>query len=212
MVTVMADEKISTIRRILGAKPVSILVDRSRDTSAGARLVHLKPDDLFRTTDSQVPLTAKRLAGYDVVAVCGNGRTAYGAAGRRVVRAFVRRGGGLLLAACTGAFEQKTGRKAKDSAVNSLARVFGFEFLSASKLPPDLHGCRGYNRSQLALTGAVRRIGLSLIDSPRPDRHASRSARTHAHQARRHRYYRNGTLRARKRDGVQRPGHVGRGR
>ena len=158
----MAVRRTSAVDRILGTTPVAVLVDRSRDAFAGASLVHLRPEDVFRTTDSRVRLTAGRLAGYDILAVCGNGTTPYSAAERKAVRTFVRRGGSLLLAACSGAFEQKTHRSVDALAANGLARLFGFEFLSASDLPADMHGCRGFDRQRLTLTQAGKTMGLTL--------------------------------------------------
>ncbi|HUW83856.1 MAG TPA: hypothetical protein VMZ31_13795 [Phycisphaerae bacterium] len=158
----MAARRTSAIDRILGTTPVAVLVDRSRDACTGANLVCLRPDDVFRTTDSRVRLTAGRLAGYDILAICGNGTMPYTPAEKKAVQTFVRRGGSLLLAACSGAFEQKTGRPVDALAVNALARLFGFGFLSASDLPADVHGCCGFDRARLALTQAGKTVGLKL--------------------------------------------------
>jgi len=158
----MGARRDGAIDRILGTTPVAVLVDRSRDAFAGASLVYLRPDDVFRTTDSRVRLTANRLAGYDILAVCGNGTMPYSAAEQKAVRTFVRRGGSLLLAACSGVFEQKTGRRVDALAVNGLAKLFGFGFLSASDLPADMHGCRGFDRQRLTLTQAGKTVGLTL--------------------------------------------------
>ncbi len=158
----MAARRTSAIDRILRTTPVAMLVDRSRDAFAGANLVYLRPEDVFRTTDSRVRLTAGRLAGYDILAVCGNGATPYSAAERKAVRTFVRQGGSLLLAACSGVFEQKTHRPVDALAVNGLASLFGFGFLSASDLPADMHGCCGFDRQRLTLTQAGKTVGLTL--------------------------------------------------
>ena len=98
----MGARRDGAIDRILGTTPVAVLVDRSRDAFAGASLVYLRPDDVFRTTDSRVRLTANRLAGYDILAICSNGTMPYSAAEKKAVRTFVRRGGSLLLAAGSG--------------------------------------------------------------------------------------------------------------
>ena len=155
------------ISRILKTVPLAVLVDRSRDVSSAEALIELTPKHVFLTTDSRRRLTARRLADYDVVAVCGNGATPYSAAERRAVRAFVKRGGRLLLAACSGAFELATERSAEAMAANGLAGLFGFEFLSASDLPPDVHAVRGCDREELELTAAgKRKTGLTLGETP----------------------------------------------
>ena len=155
------------IERILKTVPVAVLIDRSRDTSAGRGLVDLLPTNVFLTTDNRRRLAAKRMADYDIVAVCGNGMVSYSGAERRAVRSFVRRGGSLLLTACSGAFEVATERTADRMAVNDLARLFGFEFLSASDLPANLHAVRGYDRKNVVLTAMAKgKVGLTLGETP----------------------------------------------
>ena len=151
------------IERILKTVPVAVLVDRSRDTNSGRGLVDLAPANVFLTTDNRRRLTPRRLADYDIVAVCGNGTASYSRAERRAVRTFVRRGGNLLVTACAGAFELAAGQSADRMAVNDLARLFGFEFLSASDLPANIHTVRGYGRKDVVLTViGKRRVGLTL--------------------------------------------------
>ena len=155
------------IGRILETVPVAVLVDRSRDTNSGRGFVDLLPANVFLTTDNRRRLVASRLAGYDIVAVCGNGMASYSRAECRTVRTFVRRGGNLLLTACTGAFELATGQSAERMAINSLARLFGFEFLSASDLPANIHAVRGYDRKDIVLTAiGKRKVGLTLGETP----------------------------------------------
>ncbi len=148
--------------KIFDADPVAVLVDRSRDASSGGAFPTVLPDRVFWTTDHWRRLTTKRLAGYHVLAICGNGcrRPTPGELG--AIRAFVRRGGTLILGANAGRFERDTGLPISRLAANAVADPFGFAFLSAADSAADVEGIRGYPRSRLVLTAAGRRFGARM--------------------------------------------------
>ena len=152
----------SATERRFAMKPLAVLVDRSREAAQRDALVGLMPSRVFMTTDSRRRLSARLLDRYDVLAICGDGATAYTPKELAAVRAFVRRGGGLVLAACSGAFERDTGRPASQLAVNAVAGLFGFEFLSAAALPPEANACRGYARARITLTREGKNLGPTL--------------------------------------------------
>lgn len=156
----------SALEKILNMKPLAVLVDRSKAVSRYNALLKLSPSRVFMVTEGRRRLSAKLLERYDVLAVCGNSTTAYTASELAAIRAFVRRGGGLVLAACSGAFELASGRSSAGLGVNAVARIFGFEFLSADELPLDVYAVKGYSRDRLGLTRKGRKLGLALGDIP----------------------------------------------
>ena len=113
-----------------GVRPLAVLVDRSRDWMAADGLIGLEPDDLYHTTDNRMPLRARTLASYDVLVIAGQGSVPYTEPEQAAITGFVRRGGGLLLAATAGVFERYAGRPVEEMAACAVARRFGIEFLS----------------------------------------------------------------------------------
>ena len=144
-----------------------MLVDRSRDPLAGA-LVRLEPDDRYHVTDSRVPLRAALLARYDVLVIAGHSPAAYSAREMEAIVQFVRRGGGLLLAASAGGFERYSGRRAEQMAVAAVARRFGIEFLSpaaaAGRQSRDANLVAGYKSDSIRLHNRLARHGLRKED------------------------------------------------
>ncbi len=138
-----------------GPRPVAILVDRSRDLLAASGLVDLEPDDRYWVTDSRAPLRAAALANCDVLVIAGHAAGPCPARRMRAIADFVRRGGGLLLAASAGFFERYTHRPAAEMAVAAVARRFGIEFVPPGRaagrtnVNPDL--VRGYSCSRIRI-------------------------------------------------------------
>lgn len=145
---------------------MAVLIDRSKDSFHGERLCSLAPSSVFVTTENYGRLSSKLLSRYDALVLFGNSTARYTKAELDAVKAFVRRGGGLVIAACSGAFEHATGRPVEDLAANVVARLFGFRFLSAAELPTNLDAVRGSERSQLELTAAGEKLGLRLGEIP----------------------------------------------
>lgn len=152
------------IKDIVQATPMAVFADRSRDALSGRALLRLAPARVFQVTDNHRRIRRSRLKDYDVLAICSNSPAGFGRGELDAIRWFVRRGGGVLLAANAGAFERATSRSAPHLAANAVARLFGFEFLSAANLKPDIYGQHGYAREQLVLTPAGRRLGIGLGD------------------------------------------------
>jgi len=152
------------LQKIFDTVPIAVLADRSRDPLSSDTLLGLHPKRVFQITDNRRRLTARRLRDYDVVAICGNSRTPHGPAERKALRAFVRRGGGLVLAAHPGRFELASGLPAARIGGNRIAEVFGFAFLSPSALKADPYARQGFARDELVWTRAGERLGLGLGD------------------------------------------------
>jgi len=133
----------------------AILIDRSRDLAAAGRLVGMEPDDRYHTTDHRLPLSRATLAPYDVLVIAGHSRDAYNGREVDAIAAFVRRGGGLLLAASTGVFERYAERPPDEMALQVVARRFGIEFLSpgdaAGRSTADADLVEGYSSSTIRL-------------------------------------------------------------
>ncbi|KPK78879.1 MAG: hypothetical protein AMJ81_14615, partial [Phycisphaerae bacterium SM23_33] len=110
-----------------------IVLDRSRDLLAAERLLHLEPDDRYHVTDSRVPLRAAALRRYDVLVIAGQAPMSYTPAELAAIVQFVRRGGGLLLAASAGHFERYMSLPAKEMGTASVARRFGIELLGPGR-------------------------------------------------------------------------------
>jgi len=147
---------------------VAVLVDRSRDVQAARELVGLEPDDRYHTTDSRVPLSARTLSRYDVLVIAGHALATYSRGEIDAIVRFVRRGGGLLLAASAGVFERYTGRPANATAVSAIARRFGIEFLSPSEAAgrhrPDHELVDGYPPESVRLHAVAPVRGLQRCD------------------------------------------------
>lgn len=156
----------SATERVFATKPLAILVDRSKDVSEDSGVLNLAPSSIFMTTENRRRLTARVLERYDMLAICANSATGYTKDELAAIRAFVHRGGGLVLAACSGAFEQNTGRSVEKLSANAVGGMFGFTFLSAQALPADENACCGFGRTRLAVTIRGKKLGLSLGDIP----------------------------------------------
>ncbi len=149
---------------IVHADPILVMVDRSRDAGYGEVVSWLRPLRTFRSTDNRGRLTEKRLRDYDLLVICSTSAASYSAQECETIRAFVKRGGSLLVAAGVGRFELESGRSVDRLAAQQIARVFGYSFLSVGELPPDLYAHRGYSPEDLELTAAGKRLGLKLGD------------------------------------------------
>jgi ribosomal protein S18 acetylase RimI-like enzyme len=148
------------LMRLAGLTPIAVLSDRSRDAVAWPTVVEIEPHHVFRVTDNRRRLTRRRLEAYDVVVVAAHGTAPYSKAEREAVRAFVERGGTLVLAASAGLFEASTGLPVRRLAVDGLAREFGFRFLTAAGYPRRNQNLPHARRRDLEITAAGRRIGL----------------------------------------------------
>ncbi len=146
----------------LHVDPLVVLVDRSRDGAAGTGLLCLRPGRVFHVEECRSRLRPAILHRCDVLAVCGHSLDPHTQQEAMAIRQFVRRGGLLVLAANAGRFEQTTGRSARDLGNNALARLFGFEILTASGLETNIQGQRGYSRDELRLTASGCRLGCAL--------------------------------------------------
>ncbi len=146
------------------AVPIRLLVDQSKDAHSSGCLVPLEPDDCYATTRTWEPVTAELLRNYDVLAVCGSSPLPYTPEELDAIKAFVRGGGGLLLAANAAAFEARALRPAAEMSAGEVAARWGVRFLS----PQEAQGLtrigdsmvRGYDRAALVLlphaaTGAL---------------------------------------------------------
>ena len=89
---------------LFSLRPLRVLAERSRDAAGGWGMVKLMPGSIFQTTDSQQPLTARCLAGYDVVSVVGLSRHPYPARELDLLESFVKRGGTLVIVLEDGSF------------------------------------------------------------------------------------------------------------
>ena len=153
------------LHRVFDGGPWNVLLDRSRDFGSGEAILRLAPEAVFRVTEARRALPPRRHRDYDIAVVCSNGLKKHSPAAVRALSAWVRRGGGLVLAACPGGFELQSQRPIEDLGLSRLAARFGCRFLSAAALPPDEYGYRGYGRARLELTAAGRRLtGLQLGD------------------------------------------------
>lgn len=149
---------------ILRSEPLAILIDRSKDYFGARVTMDLCPQGLFAITDNRRPLSATRLLPYDILVLCSNGVTRYRRSELEAIRAFVRRGGGLVLAAGAGSFAVGSELPAQRLALQRVAALFGFAFEPTTDLVPDLHGRRGYDARELVLTPAGRRLGMRIED------------------------------------------------
>ncbi len=150
--------------QVVHGRPLSILLDRSRDAFAGRTALWLRPTGRFRVTDSRRTLRRRDLRDYDILLMCGLHTRAYTSSECEAIGGFVRAGGSLVLAAGAGHFEQGSGRSIDALALQAVARMFGFAFLSPSGLPADLEGRRGLAPEQLRLTPEGRRWGVRRED------------------------------------------------
>jgi len=141
---------------------MALLVDRSKDSFHGGHFCDLTPHSVFLATENYGRLSKRLLSRYDVLVLLGNSAARHTKAELDAIKAFVRRGGGLVIVGCSGAFEHSTGRPIEDLAASAVARLFGFRFLSAAELPANLDAVRGFERGQLELTKAGKGLGLRL--------------------------------------------------
>ncbi len=146
--------------------PMAVMIDRSRTGAEGLGLFKLWPVRVWQLTENYRRLSWQRLQKYDLLLICGNAPGRYSPNELLAIKRFVRSGGTLILAANAGAFELATGLPVSKMTADSIADLFGYTFLSASKLPMDIDACRGYRRQDLVMTAAGRRLGLDLGDMP----------------------------------------------
>ena len=135
-------------------RPLRVLVDRSRDSGCSAGLLYPGPSQQFAVTDSRGPVSDKLLADYDVATVCGYSPIGHEPEEIEALVGFVERGGGLLLASSTPAFERDVGSPASEMPLNALGRKLGVEFLSpmAAKGTTVWRGAaRTYRREDVAV-------------------------------------------------------------
>ena len=149
--------------------PIAVLIDRSRDWDAAGGLIGLEPDDRYLTIDNRRPLTARRLAPHDVLVIAGHGFATQSRSEIEAIVRFVRRGGGLLLAATAGVFEQVTGRPLSEMAVQAVAAQFGIEFVSSSQATGqtriELTGILGYPPGTVKMRRAAALRGVRRFDA-----------------------------------------------
>jgi len=147
-------------------RPVVVLLDRSRDYHAAAGLLGLQPDDAYRVTDNHMPLRARMLKLHDVLVIAGHSAAPHSAREADAIVRFVRRGGGLLLAASAGVFERYSGLHAGQMAVNAIAQRFGVEFLSpkdaVGRHTPDHELVDGYPGPDVRIHKAPSMDGVHL--------------------------------------------------
>jgi GNAT superfamily N-acetyltransferase len=128
------------------ARIIRVLADRSKDSRDGGLFTGLlpsvreRPGEEFQCTDNRLPLRQGLLGGYDVLAVCGQSLKAYSPAEIKLIREFVKDGGGLLLAASAAAFEFEADQPVEKMAQNTVAAIFGARFLSADGKGAKAHG------------------------------------------------------------------------
>lgn len=146
---------------------MAVLVDRSRDPLAGG-LVRLEPDDRYHVTDNRAALRAAVLARHGVLVIAGHSPATYSAREMAAIVQFVRRGGGLLLAASAGVFERYSGRGVAEMAVAAVARRFGVEYLSpaaaAGGQGHDADLVAGYEGDSIRVHSRLGRHGVGKDD------------------------------------------------
>ena len=145
---------------------MAVLIDRSKDPFHGGQMGCLTPNGVFLTTENHGRMSNRLLSKYDVLVLYGNSTERYTEGELAAVKAFVARGGGLLIVASSGWFEWVAGRPVGDMTANEVAKLFGFRFLSAGDLPPDVEAVRCHERARLELTSAGEKLGLRLGEIP----------------------------------------------
>lgn len=149
---------------IVHADPIVVMVDRSRDEGFGEVVSWLRPLRVFRSTDNRRRLTAARLRDYDLLAVCSTSAARYSVSECEAIKAFVKSGGSLVVAASAARFELDSGLNVDRLAAGQIAALFGYAFLSTRELCPNLHAHRGYSPDDLVLTKAGELLGVKLGD------------------------------------------------
>ena len=135
---------------------IRILVDTSRDTGWSEGLVKLEPDSIYQTTDNRDYLSEAVLKNYDVLTICSGTSLKYTDAELQLIREFVEKGGGLLLATSTSRFERDVREPISELGVNQVASLFGARFLplpeGQGEIDTDANPLRGYTKKNLHLT------------------------------------------------------------
>jgi GNAT superfamily N-acetyltransferase len=148
----------------VGKTPIRIVVDRSKDGLGGRHYVSLHDDARFWVTENERRLNKRTLDRCDVLVIESLGAARYNAPELAAIRAFVRRGGGLLLASCSGTFERRSGRPMSDSSAQQVADVFRVTFAgtdqAAGRMRFDEHLRLGYRRPALSVVSNAPFKGL----------------------------------------------------
>ena len=135
---------------------IRILVDTSRDTGWSDGLVKLEPDSIYQTTDNRDYLSEAVLKNYDVLTICSGTSLKYTDAELQLIREFVEKGGGLLLATSTSRFERDVREPISELGINHVASLFGARFLPVpegqGEIDTDANPLRGYTKKNLHLT------------------------------------------------------------
>ena len=151
-------------------RPVRVLVDQSRETGASRGAAGLVPPQRFEVAVSHERLKRTLLRRFDVLVLAGFGPGRHSKAELAAIEAFVREGGGLLLAGSAGAHEHYCERAAADLPLNRVAALFGARFLSpgdaqgATRLAHDL--VRGFPPGSLRLAEHEAFAGVHPVQRP----------------------------------------------
>ena len=147
---------------------IRILVDTSRDTGWSEGLVKLEPDSIYQTTDNLDYLSEAVLKNYDVLTICSGTSLKYTDAELQLIREFVEKGGGLLLATSTSRFERDVREPISELGVNHVASLFGARFLplpeGQGEMDTDANPLCGYTKKSLRLTDYEIVDGLGIDD------------------------------------------------
>jgi GNAT superfamily N-acetyltransferase/putative sterol carrier protein len=128
------------------ARIIRVLADRSKDSREGSIFTNLlscvreRPGEQFQCTDNRLPLKQKLLSDYEVLVICGQSLKRYSESELKLIRQFVKDGGGLLLASNVAAFELEAAQPVETMAQNAVADLFGARFLSADCAGARAHG------------------------------------------------------------------------
>ena len=147
---------------------IRILVDTSRDTGWSEGLVKLEPDSIYQTTDNLDYLSEAVLKNYDVLTICSGTSLKYTDAELQLIREFVEKGGGLLLATSTSRFERDVREPISELGVNHVASLFGARFLplpeGQGEIDTDANPLCSYTKKSLRLTDYEIVDGLGIDD------------------------------------------------
>lgn len=158
----------ATNRQAKADEQIAVLVDRSRDPHALARLIGLRPMGRYHTTDNRAPIRTSALREHDVAIVGGDAPDVYSRREIDALVGFVRRGGGLILAASTGAFRRYADGEPDEMAVGAIARRFGIELLApdgaAGRTVPNIDMVCGYPAKAIRLHRKLSSRGLRRED------------------------------------------------